>query len=334
MKRLLPVLLFVVSCVFGIAVAKAADSLLYFEAQGVAGYSSMDDGATYHSDHKHDVMQKNGVGFDYIKKFSGEYGDFGAGALQMRLVWNDANDAQGAEDTPQLQVYNAYLKIKTAPFDVWAGHNRVPFGLAAYWDTHADLLQTLSMSGFGFDRDWGAGIARDFADGDFAASFTTGSGMGLKTKGNWIAASRVSYGVLPRDNYNVGVSFMGGKMLDTMGYEVMDDDPKDTLLGGVDFAWNHDRLEHKAEFDFGRKNDMAATAVFYRIGLNFLEENRLKFEGQYVWAKQEGMSTEKPGGGVTYKINSRLTARALYQREREMNDNRVILQLYYYRLLR
>ena len=314
--------------VFGVSAAFAADSLLYFEAQGIAGYSSMDNGTVYHSGHKHDAMQKNGIGFDYIKKFSGEYGDFGAGALQMRLVWDDAGDK------PQLQVYNAYLKIKTAPVDVWAGHNRVPFGLASYWDTHADLLQPLSMSGFGFEHDWGAGISRDFADGDFSAAVTTGSGMGLKTKGSLIVASRASYGILARDNYNVGVSFLGGKMLDTMGYEVMDDVPKDTLLGGVDFACNHDRVEHKAEFDLGRKNGMAAAAVFYRIGINFLEENRLKFEGQYIWTKQEGIGDVKLGFGPAYKIGSRLTARAMYQWEREMKDNRVVLQLYYYKLLR
>ena len=321
-------LLILLSVAFGVSAVNAADSLFFLEAQGIAGYSSMNDGMTYHSGHKHDAMQKNGIGFDYIKKFSGEYGDFGAGALQMRLVWDDA------DDRPQLQVYNAYLKVKTATADIWAGHNRVPFGLTAYMDTHADLLQPLSMSGFGFELDWGAGISRDFADGDFAAAVTMGSGMGPKTNGNWIVSSRASYGVLARDNYNFGASFMGGKKLETMGYEVMDDDPKDTLLGGVDFAWNHDRVEHRAEFDFGRKNDKAAVAVFYRIGFKFLEENRLKLEGQCVWAKQEGASDVKLGFGPTYQINSRLTARAMYQWEREMKDNRVILQLYYYKLLR
>jgi hypothetical protein len=323
MKHALSVLL---SAVFCASAANAADSLLYFEAQGIAGYSSMDAGMMYHSGHKHDAMQKNGIGFDYIKKFSSEYGDFGTGALQMRLVWDDAGNK------PQLQVYNAWLKLKTAPVDIWGGHNRIPFGLSAWWDTHAELLQPLSMSGFGFERDWGAGISRDFADGDFSAAISTGSGMGLKTKGNWIATSRASYGVLPRDNYSVGVSFMGGKKLDTMGYEIMDDTPKDTLIGGVDFAWNYDRIEHRAEFDLGRKNDMAAAAVFYRAGISFLEENRLKLEGQYAWAKQEGASAGEPGFGITYKINSDLTARTAYQWGRETNGSRIIFQLYYYRL--
>ena len=322
MKCLLFLLL---SVVFGVFAAEAADSLLYFEAQGVAGYSSMDDGI-YHSGHnKHDAMQKNGIGFDFIKKFSGEYGDFGTGALQMRLVWDDA------EDKAQLQIYNAYLKLKTSQADIWVGHNRIAFGLASYWDTHADLLQPLSMYGFGFDRDWGAGISRDFADGDFSATVTTGSGMGLKTKGNWLVASRASYGVLSRDNYNAGVSFMGGKTLDTMGYKLMRDHPRDTFIGGADFAFNHGRMEHKAEFNLGERNNTASVAAFYRIGINFLEENRLKLEGQYVWTKQEGASAVSLGLGATYKINADLTTRIMFQREQAaMNENRVVFQIYYY----
>jgi len=312
--------------VIAASAASAADSLLYLEAQGIAGYSSMDEGAVYHSGHRHDTMQKNGIGIDYIKKFSGEYGDWGTGALQLRLVWEDA------DNKPQFQVYNAWLKLKTAPADVWFGHNRAPFGLTAYLDTHAELLQPLSMYGFGFDRDWGAGISRDFANGDFSTSLTLGSGMALKAEGNWIASSRVSYGVLPRDNYNIGVSIMGGKRLNAMGYEVMDEAPATLLLGGADFAWNHDRIEHKAEFDMGQMNDMAAAAVFYRIGVNLLEENRLKFEAQYVWTKQSSARADWFGLGAAYKVDSNLTARVMYQRDMKTRDNSVIFQLYYYRL--
>ncbi|MCL2026459.1 MAG: hypothetical protein FWG92_06610 [Leptospirales bacterium] len=345
MKRIFFTLL---SAVLGISSANAASSLLYFEVQGIAGYSSMDDGMIYHSGHEHDVMQKNSIGFDYIKKFSGEYGDVGTGALQMRLAWDDA------KNKPQLQVYNAYLKGKTPFVDIWAGHNRIPFGLASYWDTHAHLLQPLAMYGFGFDRDWGGGISRDFANADFSAAITTGSGMGLKLKGNWLATSRASYGVLSRDNYNFGISFMGGKMLDAMGYRIMHDEPNNIILGGADLSFNHGRVEHKAEFNYGQKKTIrenphqhhsghhaefdsgqkdykTAAAVFYRIGFNFLEDNRLKLEGEYIWTKQEETSDIKLGAGAAYRITPALAARAMYQWEREMNDNRAIFQLYYYR---
>jgi hypothetical protein len=310
--------------VFAFCAANAADSLLYLETQGIAGYSSMEDKAVYHSGHKYDAMQKNGIGFDYIKKFSGGYGDIATGAMQMRLVWDDA------EDKARLQIYNAYLKIKSPVADIWAGHNRTAFGLASYWDTHADLLQPLSMYGFGFDRDWGAGVSRDFANGDFASALTAGSGMPFKTEGNWLFTSRVSFGVLPRDNYNIGFSLMGGKMLETMGYKTLAEDPKNVLLGGVDAAINHWRFEHKAEFDAGRMDNRTAFAAFYRLGFNLLEETRLKLEGQYIYTKKDDTGYSAFGFGGTYKINSVLTARAMYQLEREMDDKSLVFQLYYY----
>ena len=324
-KRLLFILLAAVFCASD---ADASSSLFYFEAQGITGYSSHENRVQYHSGHKHDTMQKNGIGFDLVRRFSTEYGDFGVGALQMRLVWDNNHNE------PQVQFYNAYFRLKTSLADIWIGHNRISFGLASYWDTHAHLLQPLPMSGLGFEHDWGAGISRDFANGDFSAAVTTGSGMGIRTRGNRLATARASFGVLARDNYNIGVSFMGGKKLDTMGYEVMDDTPKNTLLGGVDFAYNHGRVEHRADLVFGQKNEMAATAVFYRLGYNLMEDNRLKLEGQYVWTKLEGADANALGFGATYRIRYDLTARAMYQWEREMCDNRIVFQLYYYRLLR
>jgi len=33
----------------------------------------------------------------------------------------------------EFQVFNAFLKFKTAPGDILAGHNRIAFGLASYW---------------------------------------------------------------------------------------------------------------------------------------------------------------------------------------------------------
>jgi hypothetical protein len=314
-------ILFVFSALLTAAPAYAADSLFFLEAQGVAGYSSRDNRAIYHSGHANDAMQKNGVGFDYIKKFSSEYGDVGTGALQMRLVWNDS------EDKAQVQIYNAYLKGKTSLADVWIGHNRIPFGLASFWDTHADLLQPLSMDGFGFDRDWGAGISHDFADGDFALAFTTGSGMEIETKDAGLLTARASYGVLARDNYNIGVSAMAGKMRNEM---MPDMEPQDTTLGGLDFSYNHGRLEHKAEFDFGRKNHERALAAFYRLSLGVLEENRLKLEGQYTYTEQEGISENTLGAGAAYRLDSDWTLRTMYQWNKETGDNRVLMQIYYY----
>jgi hypothetical protein len=316
--------LVILIAILAVPIANAKSSLLYLEAQGVVGYSSMERKTIYYSGHRDDYMQKSGLGFDYLKKFSTEIGDVGSGALQMRLVWNEEKDRL------QLQTYNAYLKGKTRFGDFWLGHNRIAFGLASYLDTHAELLQPLSMQVFGFDRDWGGGFSRDFQNGDFMLAVTSGSGMNLKTEGNYILSSRASFGVLARDNYNFGLSLMGGKTLESMGYSAMDDNLQKILLASVDFSLNYNNFEHKIEVDFGEKNKTTAKAAFYRIGINFLEENRLKLEGQYAYVKIGEMDNVLLGIGTTYKINSTIAMRLMFQKEREMDDKSVIAQIYYY----
>ena len=176
---------------FSSAPALAENSLLYLEAQGIAGYS-WPGGVIYRSDIPDDVMQLNSVGFDYIRKFSGEYGDFATFALQARLAFVP----DSGEDKARLQLYNAYFKAKGGFADVWAGHNRIAFGLASWWDTHGELLQPLYIYGFGFDRDWGVGLSRDTASGSFSAAVTLGSGMGIRDYGNAVFTARASQGVL------------------------------------------------------------------------------------------------------------------------------------------
>jgi hypothetical protein len=270
-------------------------------------------------------MQKSGVGFDYLRKFSGEGGDTATGVVQMRLVWDEI------ESETDVQLYDAYFKSKTSIGDFWLGHNRLSFGLSSYLDTHAELLQPLSMYGFGFDRDWGMGFSHYFQNGDFMFATTTGSGMELDTDdGSYLVTSRWSFGILPRDNYNLGVSFMDGKIFDMMGNMFMDNTLQNITLGSIDLSYNYNNFEHKFEVDYGEKNKMDATAMFYRLGINFLEENRLKLEGQYTYTKSNGMDNNFIGIGTTYRINSDLTMRLLFQREREMNDKSVIAQIYYY----
>jgi hypothetical protein len=304
--------------------AKSADSLLYLEAQGIIGYSSEEDDIIYNSNHSEDVMQKNSLGIDYIKKISGITGDIGTVALQFRTSYNEKSS------DVELQVYNAYLKAKTQFADIWIGHNRIAFGLASYWDTHGDLLQSLPMYGFSYDRDWGVGLIKDTAGGDFQMSLSTGSGMGIRDKGNWLLTSRVSAGVLNYDNYNFGLSLMGGEILDTMGYKLMNENPQNIILGGLDFAYNYNNIEQKGEIDFGEITSNTAFAALYRLGFNFLEENRLKLEGQYVYTKKEKMDDYAIGGGITYRFTSSLSTRLMYERKHAMDDHRIVVQVYFY----
>jgi hypothetical protein len=227
------------------------------------------------------------------------------------------------------QLFNAYLKGKTPIGDLWIGHDRIAFGLASYWDTHGDLLQPLPMYGFGFDRDWGGGFSKDFAKGDLKLAFTTGTGMGFAIDENFLGSARGSFGVLSYDNYNIGLSFMGGKIPDTMGYEIMNM-RKDVLIGGIDIAFNYNNIEQKAEVNYGVKNEKQALAVFYRMGVNFLDENRLKLEAQYAYTDQEGIQNHTPGGGITFRLTQDLTLRTMYEWSSISNEHRVAVQLYAY----
>ncbi len=187
----------IAACIAALAAGMAhADHLLYVEAQQVAGYSSEVARLILFSQNPDAEMQKTSVGFDYLQRLSGERGDVATFALQGRLALTEDRPAgidYGSREyrptyTLEPQVYNAYLKAKTPLGYAWVGHNRPAFGLSSYFDSHGLLLRTLAMQGFGFDRDWGAGLYRDFSWGDLAASVTTGTGMPASaSSGNYMA---------------------------------------------------------------------------------------------------------------------------------------------------
>jgi hypothetical protein len=304
--------LFAICFLFVFGVVYADDSLLYLEVQGIAGYSSMNNKIIYNSAHKDADMQKNSIGFDYIKKISGKNSDLGNAALQTRLVYDEN------EEKLKLQFYNAYVKGKTSFADIWVGHSRIAFGLASYFDTHADLFQPLSMYGFGFDRDWGLGISRDTENGDIRVAVTTGTGMEIKVDNNWLFSTRFSLGVLENDNYNMGFSFMGGKTSEELA------------IAGLDYTYYYNNIEYRAEFDFGEKAKKSAYALLYRLTFNLGEENRLKLDAQYVYTKQYDMKDYSLGTGLTYRINSDLAFRTMYEWQHEMDAHRVVAQIYYY----
>ncbi|RJP85239.1 MAG: hypothetical protein C4518_16575 [Desulfobacteraceae bacterium] len=305
--------------------ARAADYLLYLEAQGVAGYSTETDEVDYYSHMPEEAMQKPSVGFDFLKRFSGDSGDFGAFALQYRLAYDDP------EDQLQSQVYNAYFKYKAGWSDLWVGHNRPAFGLSSYFDTHALLLPTLPMYGFGFDRDWGAGSYKDFDWGNFSLSVTTGTGMPARFEGNYLASARISRGFLSQDNYNAGLSVSYGETLAVMGYEVMSDEPKPTALGGVDATYLWDIFEVRCDVMAGEIRDESAAAVFLRGGVNLMEEGRLKLEAQPVYLKTDGRDNYQLAAGLSYQLTGDIAMRTMYQYDHETADQRVVVQVYLYK---
>jgi len=308
--------------------ASAQSHLLYFELQGVAGYSTAEKKAIYHSLSADDIMQKTGIGFDYVLKLSGRSRDFGTLAIQARLAYDPASARK-----LEFQIYNAYVKIKAGFADLWVGHNRPALGISYALDIHALLLPTLVMTGFGFDRDWGAGLSRDLSWGNAAFSLTTGSGMPLWIKGNYLAAARVAKGVLNRDNYEAGLSLAGGRILDIIGYRLVSEDPIgfQCVSGDLTYLWNN--LEGRAEILVGRKDGRSALALFGKLGVNLLGEGRLKLEAQPLVMKTGEDWSSLLSGGVTYQADADFAFRAMVQRDSAFKDTRVVFQVYYYKAL-
>lgn len=308
---------------------RASTSLLYFEAQAVAGYSSGRDKIIFYSRDSLEAMQKPSLGFDYVLRFSGATRDWAVAAFQARLAWN----AEGRGKV-EPQVYNAYLKFKTGAGDVWLGHNRAELGLSSYFDSHALLLGTLAMNGFGFDRDWGLGLKKDTAWGSLGLALTTGSGMPLVFRGNYLASGRLSWGVLERDNSMIGFSAAVGRTLETMGWHILSHDPQRFAMAGLDGALLWNNLENRAEFLAGEIDGRGAAAFLWRTGIALFEEGRLKLEVQPAFWKIGGQSSFRLSAGATYLASSVLTLRALVERDPGGRDIRYVFQVYYYDRIR
>ncbi len=310
------------SLIFSPLPAAAGSSLLFLELQGVGGYSSAEKSEIWHSMDAREAMQKTSAGFDLVHRPGGG----STLALQARL----AHDPDAPERT-RPQVYNAYYRAR-APRGgyAWAGHNRTAAGLESYFDTHGALLQTLPMYGYGFDRDWGLGGSRDYDWGDAALSLTTGSGMRLRGAGGWLASARAGLGVLNRDNRTFGLYASAGEVPAVMGYELMNGAEGSYSAFGADYALLWDRWELRADLRAGKRSGMDYAAGLARLGLNLLEESRLKLEGQAVYDGMEGLEGWALAAGASCAATPYLTLRAMFEYDEMMGGRRAVAQVYYY----
>lgn len=309
------------------AALRAQSTLFFLELQAVGAYATAPGRFELFSLMPADPMQKPGAGFDLIRRFSGATRDIGLLAVQARLVYD--------QDSKRLrpQLYNGYLRFKPRFANVWIGHSRPAMGLASVLDNHALLLPDPTMFGFGYDRDWGIGLDRDFAWGGLAASLTTGSGLPLYLKGNYLAAARAFKGVLARDGYSVGLSVSQGRVLETMGYDLVDDQPAPWTAAGLDLSFTSRNHESRAEVLVGRRGGAGTFLAFWRPGWSFLEEGRLKLELQPALMRRAGAWGHALGAGLTYLFNADLAGRFMVLRDSAMPGVRFAVQLYYYKRL-
>jgi len=303
----------------------AGGRVLYAEAQSVAGFSSASGGPVLYSFSQEDAMQKPSVGVDWLQKLEGDGRDIGTLAFQGRMAWN-----RNGQNTFEPQVYNAYYKLKLRGGGLWVGHDKPAFGLSYIWDTHARLLYSPVMYGFGYDRDWGMGWQRDGEDGSLVFSLTSGSGMPLRMEGNWMASGRVSRGVLARDNWEAGFSASHGKRLDTMGYTVMGHMPETYSMLAADWTYTPDMFEFRAEVDWGWKDSRPERTFFLCAGANLAEEGRLKIEYQPSYSENADVEGWLQSAGLSWQFSPYLTGRAAFTYRAQDYSRQVTTQLYWY----
>jgi hypothetical protein len=158
--------------------------------------------------------------------------------------------------------------------------------------------------------------------------------MPVRLNGNYLASVRISKGYLNQDNYNLGFSLSQGETLDTMGYQVMDGDLKRLALAGVDFTYLWNNLENRFEIMGGQNRGEDSYALFWRFGVNLLEEDRLKLEFQPTFTKVGSTDNFQFSTGISYALTGSLTFRTMYLynalQDRE-DDHRIIFQLYFYK---
>ena len=145
-----------------------------------------------------------------------------------------------------------------------------------------------------------------------------------------MTAARVSYGVLERDNFNTGFSLGYGRTLSTLGYTLMDPKPLSMRLAGADLTVLQDNFEHRFELYTGEWLGEDLFALFYRFGVNLDQEGRFKIEAQMMYWKFAGEVDQRPALCFSVLATPDLTVRTEYAYDRLLNDNRFLLQLYFY----
>ncbi len=316
-----------ISLLFASPKLLANSNILFLEAQAVGSWSFEDEEWRHYSHHPHDAMQKPSIGMDYIGRFGSSTRDWGYVALQFRLAWDDSEKAN-----IQPQLYNAFANLKANDFDFWIGHNKPALGLSSSLDNHALLMMDNSMSGLNFDRDWGFGLLVDRSITTTRLSLTTGSGMPLYAKGNYLLSGRLSHADISRDNYSIGVSGAWGEVLKSMGYEIMHDKRSHELaVGGFDTSLRYLDWELKTDLIYGSYDKSKAYAALGRIGRFLLPEERALWEFQAQFSELKSNRQQVYSTGLMYRINKDFTIRAVYSHTEPSSVQGLALQIYYYK---
>lgn len=328
-RHLLPGLVCLLILMGGTSVLGAQSRIIFAEAQLAGSWESISGDIRPYTMHPHEAMQKPSLGFDLIQRFGSDGKDWGLIALQARLAYDESK-----ESNLEAQLYNAYIKLKTKPLDLWAGHNKPALGISKTWDNHAGLLMDNTMTGLVLDRDWGIGLSMDRGIPEFEVSLTTGSGMALYQDESWLFAARVGLGNFDRSNHSLGVSLAAGNVFKTMGYNIMHNKvPHQLRLVGIDYSRRIMAWELRSEALYGSFHEEPAYASLVRLTWMPLPEDRAELSLQGQLYEIKGARTDNYSFGAGFRITPELTLRSTYNLQRQDQSHTVALQLYYYKAL-
>jgi hypothetical protein len=308
-------------------------SVFYKELNLLGGYSDMDGFID------ETMMLKNSIGAEYFRRFSGEQGDYLTLDLQSRLTYKPTIKFK---DAWAIEVHNAWLEYKLGlGYKLRFGHFDPSFGLEPILDTHGTILQTLAMKNIGFKSDWGVSFRGTANLFDYEESIQNGSGMKIKRNdGNFLITYRM--GNPQGNNFVYGLSALYGKVLRDDMKNLLSSDMSDSEMSsmpvlkkriGVDFQYPYKSFLVKGEFAYGKDDKDKVLGSFIQLDYTFPFVQALLAEAQMQnWRSSMGsdsMLDTMISTCISYKFNSKITARIAYVRTFD-KDNQIFIQLYYF----
>ena len=314
--------------------AYSAESLFYKEINLIGGYSSRDRWIDKNG------MMNSSVGFEFYRKYSGDYGDFLTADLQVRAAYdstNNSHQAWGAE------IHNAWLEYKFSQYaKIRGGHFAPSFGLEPVVDTHSTLLQTLADQDIGFDKDWGVQMRGSFPKFDYQASLQIGSGMSIRRQDDsYLATLRI--GTPQGRNLQGGLSLLSGRTLESEGMRTF---PADKLLSldavnknrvGLDGQYLYGPFLFKGECAYGRDDKNEVLGYLTEVDYTLPSHQNIEFELQYKsWINDiHASSSDEPTFtfGATYRLSQSAKLSAAYLHDFGMMntkpEDRFVVQFYF-----
>lgn len=304
-------------CIFALLMVKSGEALLYKELNLIGGRSDKKGWID------ESLMLKNSIGAEYFRKFSNEYGDYMTVNLQTRLIYDPSENDWG------LEVHNAWLEYNIRLGNkLRIGHFDPFYGLEPLLDTHGTILQTIAHKNIGFKSDWGVGFRSFFRNFDYETALQLGSGMGIKSEGNFLFTQRI--GNTQRNNPVYGISILFGKVLIDEGMHRNTSDMNTTQILkrriGLDSQYQIRSLLLKSELDYGKNGNDNVYGLFLEVDYPIFQA----LESQIQWQTwNENTKENVLSLGLAYKIIPELTFRTAYVHNFN-NERQIIMQIYFY----